>query len=177
MTPEGDYEALIHAAYLGFDRFGHEAACVELDIQTRAGITTERWAGGFDGKWMERTVNCLRICGWTGDDLNTLHELVGRKVSISIVYTRRGDKVYPNVYINPRKRMDPNEAKDFAASMKRLIAETSQPDFDGEPDDVAAPRRGGIKATPAPPADPDDYEITPEDRAAAKAFEDAPDGD
>ena len=166
MTPEGDFEAIIHAAYLGFDWQGREAACIELDISTRAGITTERWVGGFDGRWLERTVNSLRICGWTGDDLNTIHEIVGRKVNISVVYKRKGDKVYPNIYINRKKKMDLSEAQSFAASMKRLIAETSQPDFDGEPDDVA---------TPAPPADPDDYEITEEDRAAALAFENVPD--
>lgn len=160
MLPEGDYQATILRAFLGFKRTGEAAACLELGIRDAANQPyRETWAGGFEGEWLGRTVRALRLAGWEGNDLKTIGTLKGRKIDITAKHKKskgRNGVEYTNlnIFINPRKTMDEAEANDFAASMVRAIASVGQP----EPEDDGPPN--------APP--PADFDEEPVGAGAAR---------
>lgn len=63
----GKYKARAIAVALGVTSTGKEQIVVSFQVADTA--ETISWYGYFSERTWERTVESLRVCGWTGDDL------------------------------------------------------------------------------------------------------------
>lgn len=90
-----------------------------------AGIT---WHGYLSEGAFKRTVESLRHCGWTGDDLTDLAGLDTNEVDLVIANEEYEGETHPKVrWVNKagglavKSVMTPEKAKSFAAAMKGQI--------------------------------------------------------
>lgn len=87
------------------------------------------WHGYLSDKTYQRTVESLRICGWTGDDLSDLAGLDANEVELVVENEEYEGEVNPKVrWVNRiggglavKAPMTPEKAKTFAASMRTKI--------------------------------------------------------
>lgn len=86
------------------------------------------WHGYLSEKAFDRTIESLRICGWTGDDLADLAGLDTNEVNLVVKNEEYNGKTYPKIqFVNRpgglavKEPMAPDKAKSFAASMRSRI--------------------------------------------------------
>jgi hypothetical protein len=63
----GKYKARASAVAMGVASTGNEQIIISFSLDTGDSIS---WYGYFSERAWERTVESLRICGWTGEDLS-----------------------------------------------------------------------------------------------------------
>lgn len=114
---------------LGETSTGKEQIAVQFEILTPdADIRSITWFGFFTDAALERTIQSLRYCGWTGADLTDLAGMDANEVELVV-----DDEVYEGKtrtkvkWINRpgglslKSPMDGNRRKAFAASMRANI--------------------------------------------------------
>lgn len=153
----GTYRAKARTWALGETSKGTPEAAVEFifthpDMEG-ASIT---WHGYLSESTFDRTVEGLRHCGWTGDDLANMEGLDANEVDLVIENEEYEGKTRPKVrWVNKagglalKERMAPEKAKTFAASMRGRIRAA----------DAAKgvkPANGGGKPAEPPPMDDSD---------------------
>ncbi len=125
----GTHAARAIAAKLGETSKGDPQVAVEFEISDLPdGPRRLMWYGYFTEKTEDRTIEALRICGWTGTDFTDIQ--VGADVSLVIeeeVYERKTRTKVKWVNrpggIAMAKAMDAAKAAAFAARMKgKLLA-------------------------------------------------------
>ncbi len=87
------------------------------------------WYGYFTEKTMDRTIESLRICGWTGDDLTNLAGIDANEVELVIGQEPYDGKMYTKVRwvnrpgggVSIKAPLPPDAAKSFAARMRGQI--------------------------------------------------------
>lgn len=125
--PKGRYRARSLQAEFGFSpNKGTEQVVVEfelLDDQWRGERVT--WIGYFTEKTTERTMEALRFCGWSGDDVTDLVGLGTSEVSLVIDHEEYDGKLQAKVqWVNKggafamKAPMSPDQKKAFAAKMR-----------------------------------------------------------
>ena len=85
MISAGRYRAQAREAQLGYTQGGKEQIAVQfalLDDGTGGAMLT--WYGFFTEKTTARTLEALRICGWTGDDLADLAGVTSNEVELVV---------------------------------------------------------------------------------------------
>lgn len=111
------------------------------------------WYGYFTDDTWERTIDSLRIMGWSGADLDDLSGIDANEVRLVIAHDEYNGEVFARVrWVNTlggiamKERMDPAAARSFAAEMKgRILAHGAK---------QGTPRKQQQRPTPAPtPAD------------------------
>lgn len=127
---DGTYRAKARASALTESSNGTPTAAVEfvvLSPEESAGQSIT-WYGYLSEKAFPYTVEGLRNCGWTGDDLSDLSGIDANEVSIVIVTEEYEGKQHSKVrYVNKlgglavKSPMTADKAKAFAASMKAAI--------------------------------------------------------
>lgn len=114
---------------LGETSTGKEQVAVEFVIFTEgADIDRITWFGYFTEDTMERTIESLRIMGWTGNDLSELNGLDANEVDLVIEDETYEGKSRPKVrWVNRvgglalKAPLSGDKRKAFAASMKDRI--------------------------------------------------------
>lgn len=132
MPPVGKWKARAVEAALGYTSKNTPQVAVAfrfLEGECTGDIIT--YYGFFSDKTQEKTLEGLRHCGWTGDDLSDLSGIDANEVYIVVEHEDGQDgKAYAKVrWINSglsggaalANRMSPDEAKAFAASMKGAV--------------------------------------------------------
>lgn len=125
--PKGRYRARALQGEFGYSpNKGTEQVVVEfelLDEQWRSERVT--WIGYFTGNTTERTLEALRFCGWTGDDVTDLTGLGNGEVSLVIDHEEYDGKLMAKVqWVNKggllamKAPMSPDQKKAFAAKMR-----------------------------------------------------------
>lgn len=133
----GTYEATpLPTAALGEAKTGTVCVGVEFEFTGSDGQNHRLpWYGYFTEKTEERTIESLRFCGWTGNDLADLSEIGQRDVKVSIVVENEEyeGKTRPKVQwvnrsggLNLSNPLDETKRKAFAARMKGKILEFDQ---------------------------------------------------
>lgn len=126
--PDGVYAARAISAALGETKGGKPQIAVEFELtDVPDGTRPHRtWYGNFTDATQDRTIESLRVCGWTGDDLTDVQ--VSADVSLVIETEEYEGKARQKIqWVNRpeglalAKRMEPNAAKAFAESMKGQI--------------------------------------------------------
>lgn len=126
---DGKYRAKARTWGLGESSKGTPEVAVEFVLSDPAmegaSIT---WHGYLTDAAFDRTVESLRHCGWTGDDLSDLAGLDAHEVDLVVVNEEYEGKVHPKVkWVNKagglalKTPMTPEKAKAFAASMRDRI--------------------------------------------------------
>lgn len=133
MIEEGYYDATPITAALGFTKKETECVGVEFElVDTGAHIT---WYGYFTERSADRTIESLRFCGWTGQDLDNLTEIGSKKTTVQLVIEHEPweGKVRAKVqWVNRggglqlSKPLDVNQAKSFAQRMKGAVVAYDQ---------------------------------------------------
>ena len=134
MIEAGTYEARPITAALGSTKGDKPCVGVEFELlDTGAHIS---WFGYFTEKTTERTIESLRFCGWTGQDLDNLSEIGAKeKLTVQLVIEQEEyeGKVTAKVqWINRggglrlNKPLDGQAAKAFAAQMKGAVVAYDQ---------------------------------------------------
>jgi hypothetical protein len=150
---DGTYEAKpLPGALLGVTGKGTECVGVEFEFVGDEGNKHRiSWYGYFSEKTVERTIEALRFCGWTGNDLSDLSEIGGRddvRVNLVIQNEEYEGKVRAKVQwvnraggIAMANPLDADQRKSFAARMKGSILAFDQKS--GAP-------RNNVKQAPIP---------------------------
>jgi hypothetical protein len=164
---ERNYKARAIDWGLGETANGKEQVAVQFEILTPdADIHYIAWHGYFSDKTYERTIESLRICGWTGVDLTDLTGVNANEVSLVIEDDEWEGKVRPKVkWINRlsslalRAPMSGDKLKSFAASMRDKIkahdAAGGTPKPKTQPRQSAPPPHIGATGGPPPISDDD----------------------
>lgn len=132
MISEGTYTARAKEAKLGHTSGGAEQVGVLFEITTEGpfkghGIT---WYGYFTEKTIERTIEALRMLGWTGTDIAKLN-VEGGEANIVVEHDTYNDKTSAKVQwvnrpgsggIAMKDEMKPAAALSFAEKMKAKVA-------------------------------------------------------
>lgn len=135
MLEAGKYRAVPVQAALGMTGTGKEQIAVLFELLQPAGERIT-WYGFFTDETYERTIEALRSCGWTGDNLSDflfgkdLPNGFDREVQLVIEHeTREDGTVYPRVrWVNSgsglamKSMLDAQSAAAFSAKMKGKIA-------------------------------------------------------
>ena len=133
MIPAGRYQAVPTKAELGETSTGKEQVGVEFEITTAGEHTGHRvvWFGFFTEKTTERTIESLRVCGWTGTDITDLtsvgqaspvvelvidHEEYNGKVTAKVQWVNRAGGLQMKTQLAPAKKAV------FAQRMRGAIA-------------------------------------------------------
>jgi hypothetical protein len=125
----GVHAARAIRAQLGETSGGAPQVGVEFEITDIEGMRPRvSWYGFFTEKSEERTIESLRICGWTGTDFSDIQ--VGAEVSLVIENETYDGKTRQKVqWVNRpqglamKKQMGADAAKAFSAKMKgKLLA-------------------------------------------------------
>lgn len=165
MIPRGTYKARAVEGALGKTGTGKEQVGVLLCIT--AGEyegTTITWYGYFTDKTIERTMEALRVLGWSTDDLSDLAGIDANEVSI-VVDHEENDKgeVHARVkWINGggsiamKERLEAGAAKAFAARMKGAAIASRQKTSGGRPAATNGTRRPAQALTSGDPGFGDD---------------------
>lgn len=161
---------------LGESSTGKEQVAVEFRISTEnADVQSLTWYGYFTEATADRTLESLRYCGWTGDDLLNLEGLDANEVDLVIEDEEYNGQVRPKVqWVNKpgglalTSPLTGDRAKAFAASMKEKIraldaskgvrksAAPAQQRSAAKP----APSRGGaVPPEPPPHTDADSFDV------------------
>lgn len=145
----GTYRARATSWVLGETSTGKEQVAVEFSL-TDPELQGERiaWYGFFTEKTFERTIESLRACGWTGDNLEDLSGLDANEVDLVIEQETYEGKTTPRVRwvnrpgaIGVKTALAPEKAKTFAAKMKAQIRA-----FDASQGKKAAPASSSAPA-------------------------------
>lgn len=114
---------------LGTTAGGKEQLAVRFEVQDpETPGQSFTWYAYFTDAALERTIESLRHCGWTGDDLSDLSGIERNEVSIVVEDEEYEGKVRAKVrWVNAlgglalKSRMEGGQAKAFAASLKDRI--------------------------------------------------------
>jgi hypothetical protein len=128
---------------LGESKSGKEQVGVEFEILTPdAEFKTLTWYGYFTEKTLDRTIESLRIMGWTGNDLEQLSGLDTNEVDLVVDEEEYEGKLHTKVqWVNRvgglqiKAPLSPEKTRSFAAAMKDRIK--------------AIDAAGGLRAKPA----------------------------
>lgn len=132
MLAPGKYRGRPVAASLGMTSTGKEQIGVTFELVEPAG---ERigWYGFFTEKALDRTLQSLRYCGWTGNDLTdfsgeALPAGFDQEVELDIQHEEYKDKIQVRVaWVNSgggmamKAALDKTAAQSFAEKMKATI--------------------------------------------------------
>lgn len=171
MIPPGYYNAVAVPVDVGDGRvwaqFGETDAGMKqvvLAFEILDGPEAGRrisWFGYFGPKSTDRTIESLRLCGFTGDDLAQVpQQQLLQKVSITVEHSEWDGKVRAKVaWVNRPggggvkldKPMDPNGLRLFAASLRAKVK--SKPVVAGERVDPTATPQPREPETAPPPDD------------------------
>lgn len=132
---------------LGETAKGGEEVVVHFEILTPdAEMSAINWYGYFTDKTWERTIESLRICGWTGADLQSLDGLNANEVELVIEDEEYEGKMRARVrWVNRpgglslKAPLSGDRAKSFAASMRDRIKAL----------DATSPQRPAPRTQPA----------------------------
>jgi hypothetical protein len=130
MIENGIYLATpMPGAALGYTSKGTESVGVEFVLKESGQRVS--WYGYFSEKTTERTIEALRFCGWTGQDLSDLSEIgQDQNVEVNLVIEQEEyeGKVRAKVqWVNRAgglamaSPLDANQAKSFAQRMKGAV--------------------------------------------------------
>lgn len=177
LTPEGKYTAVVVPVEQEDDGT-HKVRWGEAETGTKQCLLyfkivegdhtgrVEPWFGYWTPDAWKRSMEALRYCGFTGDDLmDADNQPLDQKVQIVVEHnTPPGkDTAYARVaFVNKtgsgtikmKKPMSPNDLRTFAAQMKSYANQV--PAVEGE-------RVTGVDAEPPPPAASDDGSPPPPD--------------
>ena len=162
--PNGRYRARGVQAALGKTSKGGEQVAVEFQVYDAEGVPGESitWYGYFTEKTFERTIESLRLCGWTGNDLSDLSGVDANEVSLTIENeeyngTTRSKVQWvnaPGAGLTLKEQLSPEEATSFAQRMKgRIVAMSAN--GARRPSAVQARNASALRPEPPPHADDD----------------------
>lgn len=133
MLAPGKYRGRPVSAALGLTSKGNEQIAVTFELVDPPGERVT-WYGFFTEKTTDRTIQSLRYCGWTGNDLSVFvdgQELppgVDQEVDLVVEHNEYEGKVTARVaWVNSgggmglRNALSQDQAKSFAERMKRQI--------------------------------------------------------
>lgn len=134
LIPAGLYQAKAQWWELGETASGKEQICVLFSLMSPAEYLgrTIAWYGFFTEKTLERTIESMRACGWTGIDLDNLAGMDANEVSIVVEHeTYEGVTSARVRWVNApggglKNVMDPVKKKSFAQQMRGAIAGLAQ---------------------------------------------------
>ncbi len=158
MIQPGTYEGRpLPGVQLGEASTGTIQVGIEFELyQTGAENSTRMtWYGYFTDKSTERTIETLRLCGWTGDDFEDLSEIgLDESVRVSLVVREEeynGKSQTKIAFVNRpggvamAAPLDGDKRKAFAARMKGQVLA-----YDQKAGKPAAPATKPVDAAPAP---------------------------
>lgn len=160
LIPKGRYRAraIPGSAQLGYTSKGTEQIVVEFELldEQWAGRTMT-WYGFFSEKTQERTIESLRIAGWSADDLTDMTGLGMSEVSLAVDHEEYKGKMHASIaFVNKpgglKSPMSDAQRKAFAARMKGAAVASRVNGANGAP---VAPAR----APAAPAAAPGDDDV------------------
>ena len=132
--PDGVYRARATEAALSATSKDKPMVVVTFDLKAEGweGIRCQ-WRGYFTEKTTERTLDSLRHCGWTGDDVSNLEGITSNDVDLDIRREKdlKGNWSPKVQWVNkqgsarPGAPMAADKASAFAAAMRRA-AEASR---------------------------------------------------
>jgi hypothetical protein len=150
--PDGIYIARALTGALGYTKDGKECVGVEFLLEGGQHIT---WYGYFTEKTEERTIESLRICGWTGTDLDNLEGIDTNEVQLVIESEEYDGKMRSKVrWVNRTgglamsSPLDEGQARSFAARMKGKVLAFDQkagPQPTARPVGKLPPKSNGTK--------------------------------
>lgn len=164
---DGTYRARAVGAALGETKGGKEQVAVEFELLTDDLTPGQRitWFGYFTEKTTARTIESLRICGWTGSDLTDLEGIGANEVELVVENEEWEGKTRAKVqWVNKAggglslaAPLSADKAKAFAARMKGAVLAFDQ--AAGQPR-KPAPKKvnvtiGSVSPTPPPHTDDD----------------------
>lgn len=131
MLPIGTYPAHATHVRLTYTKAGDPQIIVTFVIvggpHDREQVT---WAGFFSDRTFDRTIQSLRYCGWTGDDISDLTGIDTNDVDIVVEHNEYNGRITPRVsWVNQPgggAGMSPAQAKAFGESIKSRIADMSR---------------------------------------------------
>jgi len=159
LVPQGAYKAAavqVDGAYaqLGMSSTGNQQVLVQFEI-TDGPAAGRRvpWWGSFTDKAWNRTVEALRYCGFSGDDLSTLPEQdLNHEVSIVVEHSEYNGKTNARVrWVNAAmsgiklaKPMSNDDLRNFGAMMRSRVAtvkavEVAPPPSAAKPAEASTP--------------------------------------
>jgi hypothetical protein len=119
-------------AQIGMSSTGNQQVLVQFEIlEGPAAGRRVPWWGSFTDKSWNRTVEALRYCGFSGDDLSTLPaQELNHEVSIVVEHSEYNGKTNARVrWVNAAvsgiklsKPMNLDELRNFGAMMKARVA-------------------------------------------------------
>jgi len=149
MIPEGKYNA--HAIQWDFGFAGEKntrQVCVQFEIlEGEFAGHCINWYGYFTDKSKDRTMQSLRYCGWSNDDIMSMEGMGRYIVQLDIGHEEKTEgknqgKIFPKVkFVNRlggggpiklEKPMDMAQKRMFAAEMK-MLAKSVPPMVGGYP--------------------------------------------
>src|SRR6185436_7953269 len=143
----GKYRARATDAKLGVAQTGSDTVAVAFELLDHPGnhIT---WYGYFTEKTVERTMEALRYCGWTGDDVSDLAGIDANEVELVIEHEedQKGTMRARVKWVNRpgsskaqlKTEMNDSQKRSFAAKMKgyALASKAKIPPKADENDDL-----------------------------------------
>lgn len=118
----GVYKARALSGVLTESKEGKPQIAVEFEIE--GGDRIAWWSGFVSDKAIQYTLNGLRTCGWSNDDLTDLQGITNNEVELVIEHHTYNEKTSARIkYINKpgraiAKPMEPATAKTFAERMR-----------------------------------------------------------
>lgn len=129
----GKYLARAREGCISRTSTGIDYVNIVFDLETGTGMKMSlEWAGWFgdDPVKNKRTIECLRICGWTGNDLSDLTGITDNQVLLVVEDKERGGRCYSTIrFINSpsagpgRNAMLPADIKQLSMRMRTLCEE------------------------------------------------------
>ncbi len=138
LIPEGTYRAQAVDGHLGYTSKNNEQVVVRFAIVggPHDGESVQ-WFGFFTDACFDRTIRSLRYCGWQGDDVADLTGIDANEVDIVVGHNEYKGKITPRVswvnQVGGLSGMTPQQAHDFAESVKERIAQmtSAEPEPEG----------------------------------------------
>ena len=137
MLPKGTYKARATEAEFGFTNTGTEQVAVVFEVVEDGEFQGERiaWFGFFTEATAERTIQALRVCGWTGDDLGDLSGFDANEVELVVEHEEYQGKTTAKVkWVNKignrvvlKHKMTDAQRAELAKRMKGLAISTRKP--------------------------------------------------
>jgi len=134
MLPKGTYKARATEAEFGFTNTGTEQVAVTFEVVEDGEFQGERiaWFGFFTEATAERTIQALRVCGWTGDDLSDLSGFDANEVELVVEHEEYQGKTTAKVkWVNKvgnrvvlKHKMSDAQRTELAKRMKGLAVST-----------------------------------------------------
>jgi len=146
MLPAGEYKAVAVDGVLGETSTGKEQIVVTFEVTQPEAFVGRRinWYGYFTEKTADRTLESLRYCGWTGNDLsvfefssqvNPASQGFGSQEVVIVVEHEPDQNGTPRArvrWVNQaggggvKQKLDTGKAKALAARMKARLAMLDQ---------------------------------------------------